>query len=135
MQREVIWSDKGPKSIAPYSHAVKVGSLVFTSGLTAMAPGSSDILPEHRNNVEGQTRQTLENLKAVLEEAGSSFEHVIKVNIYLTNMDDYAQMNAVYREYFPHEPERCPARMCFQVPRLAREDLLIEIDMVALIPE
>jgi 2-iminobutanoate/2-iminopropanoate deaminase len=65
MQREVIWSDKGPKSIAPYSHAVKVGSLVFTSGLTAMAPGSSDILPEHQNNVEGQTRQTLENLKAV----------------------------------------------------------------------
>jgi 2-iminobutanoate/2-iminopropanoate deaminase len=117
-----------PEPGALYSPAIVAGNLVFTAGNVGWVPETREIPA----GIEAQTAQTLENLKSVLEAAGTSLEHVVKVNIFLTNMDDFAAMNQVYRGYFPENP---PARTTVGVAALALPDLLIEIEMVALLPD
>ena len=113
---------------ALYSPAVVVGSLVFTAGNVGWVPETREIPA----GIEAQTAQTLENLKSVLEAAGTTLSHVVKVSVFLTDMDDFAAMNQVYRRYFPENP---PARTTVGVAALAHPDLLIEIEMIALVPD
>lgn len=111
----------------PLSMAMIVGNLVFTSGLVGWDLETRETSP----SIESQTTQTLENLKAVLEAAGTSLEYVVKTYVYLADIQDFDAMNQVYRRYFPTNP---PARTTVGV-KLAREDLLVEMEMVALLPE
>ena len=111
------------------SPAIVAGNLVFTSGHVGWVPETR----EAPVSIEAQTAQALENLKSVLQAAGTSLEHVIKVNIYLTNIaEDFAPMNQVFRRYFADNP---PARTTVGVAALARPDLLIEIEVVALLTD
>ena len=111
------------------SPAIIAGNFVFTSGHVGWVPETH----EAPAGIEAQTAQALENLKSVLQAAGTSLEHVVKVNIFLTNIaDDFAAMNQVFRRYFPKNP---PARTTVGVAALARPDLLVEIEMVALLPD
>ncbi len=111
------------------SPAIVIGNLVFTAGHAGFVPGTR----EAPAGIEAQTVQTLENLKSVLEAAGTSLEHVVKVNIFLTNIaDDFAAMNQAYRRYFPDNP---PARTTVGIAALSHPELLVEIDMVAVLPD
>lgn len=103
---------------APYAKAVKANGFLFVSGNVAVADGT----------IEGQTRQVLENLKETVESLSSSFEDVVKVSVYLTDMGNFSAMNEVYKEFFAPEP---PTRTTVGVKELAREDFLIEIDLMA----
>jgi 2-iminobutanoate/2-iminopropanoate deaminase len=118
-------SDRTGTFISP---AMMGGNLVFTSGHVGWDPETREAPP----TIEAQTAQTIENLKAVLEASGSSLTDVVKVNVYLVNIDDFDAMNQVYRRYFG---DNAPARTTVGVAALARSDLLIEIDMVGLLPE
>lgn len=111
----------------PISSAIVAGNLVFTSGHVGWVPETR----EAPADIEAQTAQTLENLKAVLEAAGTSLARVVKVTVFLTNIDDFGAVNQVYRRYFPSNP---PARTTVGVAALTRPDLLIEIEMIALLP-
>ena len=122
--RETVNTDRAPAAIGPYSQAVGIGGLVFTSGQIPLLPDGSLIEGE----VEAQTRQVLANLRAVLEAAGSSMEQVLKCTVFLADMNDFAAVNAVYAEAFPSDP---PARSAVEVARLPR-DVRIEIEAVAL---
>ena len=126
MRREIIATSEAPKAIGPYSQAVKAGGLVFTSGQIALDPETGAIAGL---DIQTQTRRVLNNLKAVLESAGSSMGLVVKTTVYLKNMGDFAAMNSVYGEYFPGEP---PARSTVEVARLPK-DVLVEIEAVALV--
>ena len=133
-KKEVIYNLKKaclPIAPANFSHAVKAGPFVFTAGHTAFMPGTSELDKKAIGNAGLQTRQTLEVLKGILEDAGSSLEEVLVTKVYLTNIKDYYEMNKVYSEYFPKR-EEAPARMCMEINALAKPELLIEIDMIAL---
>ena len=133
-KKEVIYNLKKaclPPQNANFSHAVKAGPFVFTAGHTAFMPGTSELDKKAIDNVGLQTRQTLEVLKGILEDAGSSLEDVLSAKVYLTDIKDYYEMNKVYSEYFPKR-EEAPARMCMEVSALASPELLIEIEMIAL---
>lgn len=133
-KKEVIYNLKKaclPIEPANFSHAVKAGPFVFTSGHTAFMPGTSEIDKKAHGNVGLQTHQTLEVLKGILEDAGSSLEDVLLTKIYLTDINGYYEMNKVYSEYFPKR-EEAPARMCMEISALAKPELLVEIEMIAL---
>jgi 2-iminobutanoate/2-iminopropanoate deaminase len=110
---------------APYAKAVKANGFLFVSGNVAINPKTGTV-PE--GGIAAQTRQTLENLKALVENLGSSFQDVVKVNIYLVNVKDFPEMNEVYKEFFGDEP---PTRTTVGIHELARRDFLIEIDLMA----
>ncbi len=133
-KKEVIYNlEKACLPIAPanFSHAVKAGPFVFTAGHTAFMPGTSELDKKAIGNAGLQTRQTLEVLKGILEDAGSSLEEVLVTKVYLTDIKDYYEMNKVYSEYFPKR-EEAPARMCMEINALAKPELLVEIEMIAL---
>jgi 2-iminobutanoate/2-iminopropanoate deaminase len=121
---EVISTPNAPSAIGPYSQAIKVNGMIYTSGQIAL--NKDGILIE--GDVETQTRQVLENLKEVLKEGGSSFERVIKSTIYLSNMDDFGVVNSVYGEYFT---THLPARSTVAVKTLPK-NVDVEIDLIAL---
>ncbi len=121
MSRNAI-NPKGMSAAGPYSHAVKTGNLVFLAGKTG-----TDADNKLADGIAGQTRQTFANLKTVLEACGLTFDHVVKCNVYLTNMGDFAAMNAVYAEHFA-KPE--PARTTVAVAALPG-GAMVEIEMVA----
>ena len=123
--REIISTEKGPKAIGPYSQAIKANGFVFISGQTAFDPATGKSI---EGDTAKQTVRTLENLKAILEAAGSSFDRVVKVSVFLKDMDDFSAMNEVYARYFPANP---PARSTVEVARLPR-DFRVEIDLIAL---
>jgi 2-iminobutanoate/2-iminopropanoate deaminase len=127
MAKRCIFSPNGAPAAGPYSHAVAVGNLLFVSG---QGPFGRDGSGPIRGTIEEETRLTLENLKAVLEDAGSSLAHVVKVTAYLKDMNHFAAFNAVYREYFREE---FPARTCIQAARLP-VDIQVEIEAIAVIP-
>ena len=118
-----ISTTNAPGAIGPYSQGVETGGLVFVSGQIPVSPKDGTI-PE---GIKAQTEQSLENVKAVLEEAGSGLGHVLKTTVFLKNMDDFADMNEVYAKYFsmPY-----PARAAVQVAKLPK-DVLVEIEAVA----
>lgn len=127
MEKTCITAKNAPPAAGPYSHAVAAGNLLFLSGQGAMAPDGSGI---QRGTIESETRQTLENIKAVLEDAGSSLAQVLKMTVYLKDMENFAAMNAIYKEYFPENP---PARTCIQAGRLPL-DFQVEMDAIAILP-
>ncbi len=120
---EKIHTNNAPDAIGPYSQAVKVGDLVFTSGQIAIVPESSQV---EADTIESQTEQVCSNLKAVLEAAGSSLQAAIKTTCYLADMADFAAFNEVYGKYFTGKP----ARSCVAVKQLPK-NVLVEIDVVA----
>ena len=122
MQRRAV----NPKPGALFSPAIVAGNLIFTSGHVGSVPETGEVPA----GIAAQTAQTMENLKSVLEAAGTSLDNVVKVNVYLTDIDDFPAMNEVYRHYFPEDP---PARTTVGITALARPDLLIEIEMVAVV--
>ena len=124
MKRKTIVSDLAPKAIGPYSQAVKAGGWVYCSGQIALDAKTGELLA---GGVAEQTRKCLENLKAVLEAAGASFCDVVKTTVYLKDMAAFAEMNAVYAEYFKDSP---PARAAIQAAALPK-GAAVEIDAVA----
>jgi 2-iminobutanoate/2-iminopropanoate deaminase len=110
--KTIIHTDHAPKAIGPYSQGVCVNGLVVTSGQLPVDPATGKI---ESDTIEGQTRQSLENVKAILEEGELSMENVIKTTVFLSDINDFATMNQVYAEYFPND---CPARSCFEVGAL-----------------
>ena len=123
MSKVIIFTEKAPAAIGPYSQGNKIGQLIFTSGQLPLNPETGELYDE----IKRATKQSLENLKAVIEAGGSSLDKVVKVVIFLKDMDDFAQVNEVYSEYFK---ENSPARSCVQVAKLPK-DALIEIEAIA----
>jgi 2-iminobutanoate/2-iminopropanoate deaminase len=127
MERVVVSTNKAPGAIGPYSQGIKVsGGLVFTAGQVGLVPATGEIVAA---DIESQTRQVLENLKAILETAGSSLTHVVKTTVYLKDLGDFAAMNAVYGTFFKDAP---PARTTVEISRLPR-DARVEIDAIAVL--
>ncbi len=122
--KKIIETDRAPKAIGPYSQAVAVDDYVFTAGQIAIVPKTNTLV---QGNVTAQTRQVLENLKAVIEAAGATIASVVKTTVYLTKSEDFAVMNDVYAEYFNNEP---PARSTVFVTALPK-GALVEIDIIA----
>lgn len=128
MRREIVSTDKAPGAIGPYSQAVKTDTMVFVSGQLALEPGSGNLISE---DIEKETRQALTNLKEILIEAGSSLDRVVKTTLYISNMDDFPRINAVYGEFFADNP---PARACVEVSCLPK-NANVEVEAVALLYE
>lgn len=123
-QKEIV-TTKAPAAIGPYSQAVEIGNLVFVSGQIPFNPASGKL--EH-SDIKGQARQSLENVKAIVEAAGLTLANVVKVNVSLTDMNAFADVNAIYAEYFTGEIK--PARAVVQVAALPKQ-VLIEIEAIA----
>jgi 2-iminobutanoate/2-iminopropanoate deaminase len=126
-EKKIVVTDKAPKAIGPYSAGVSTGHLVFTAGQLGMDPETGDLV---EGGIQAQTRQALNNLKAVLEAAGSSLELVIKTTVFLKDINAFGQMNEVYGTFFT---ENFPARSAFQVAALPK-GADVEIEAVALLP-
>jgi len=122
---KVIKTDKAPAAIGPYSQGIDTGELIFTSGQIPVNPSTGEVV---HGGIEEQTVQVLENLKNVLEAAGSSISRVIKTTVFIKDMNNFSAVNEVYKKYFT---EPYPARSCVEVARLPK-DVLIEIEAVAL---
>lgn len=125
MKPEVIVSDKAPKAVGAYAQAVRANGFVFLSGQIPLDPATGELI---QGDVGTQTRRVLDNLKAVLEGAGTSLSKVVKATIYLIDMNDFAVVNQTYAEYFP---DAKPARATIAVAGLPRGSK-VEIDMIAL---
>ena len=121
--KNVISTDKAPAAIGPYSQAVEVNGLVFTSGQIAINPASGNV---EAATIEAQTEQVCTNLKNVLEASGSSLEKAVKTVCFLKDMNDFAAFNAVYGKYFTEKP----ARSCVAVKQLPK-DVLVEVEVIA----
>jgi len=121
--RKVIHTERAPKAVGPYSQAISTGNLLFTAGQIAIDPRTGKLV---EGGIKEQTRQVMENLKAILTEARTGFTNVVKTTVFLQDMKTFADFNQVYGEYFPSEP---PARSTFQVGALPLE-ALVEIEMI-----
>jgi len=121
--KKIISTDKAPAAIGPYCQAVQFGNLLFVSGQIAINPQSGKVVA---GEIEGQTRQVLENLKAIIEQAGMTLQNVLKCSCFLNNMEDFARFNSVYDSYFA---ESLPARETVEVARLPK-DVLVEISAI-----
>lgn len=123
MDKKTIQTDKAPKAIGPYSQGMSIGGLVFTSGQIPLNPVDGSV----PGDIEGQARQALDNLGAVLKGAGADYKDVIKTMVFIKNMSDFAKINEIYAEYFT---EPYPARSCVEVAALPR-GVMIEIEAIA----
>ena len=126
MSVEVISTNNAPKAIGPYSQGIKTQNMVFTSRQIPIDPATGELVG---GGIENQARQVLENLKAVLIEAGVGLESVIKTTVFIKDMNEFALINKIYGEYFK---EPYPARSCVEVARLPK-DVSIEIEAVAVL--
>jgi len=124
--RDVVATSGAPKAIGPYSQAIKANGLVFCSGQVALDPSTNTVID---GDVVAQTNRVIQNLTAVLKEAGSSLDKVVKTTVFLKSMNDFAAMNETYAKYFSSNP---PARSTVEVARLPK-DVLVEIDVIALL--
>lgn len=120
---EKVYTTNAPEAIGPYSQAMKVGNLVFTSGQIAINPSTGNV---EAVTIEEQTTQVMKNLGAVLEAAGASFEKAVKTTCFLKNMSDFAAFNAIYGEYFTSKP----ARSCVAAAELPK-GVLVEVEVIA----
>lgn len=125
--KQVISTEKAPSAIGPYSQAIQVGKMIYTSGQLPVDPATGSF-PE--GGIKEQTRQSLLNVKAILEEAGASMENVVKTTVFLADMSDFADMNAVYAEFFS---QPYPARSAVAVKTLPK-GASVEIEVVAIMP-
>jgi len=123
-EKKVIIAPKAPKALGPYSAAIKVENFIYCSGQTGLNPATNELA---EGGVEAQTHQVLNNLKNVLEAAGTDLAHVVKTTVFLKDMADFQKMNAIYGEYFT---EDYPARSTIQVAALPKNGL-VEIELVA----
>lgn len=123
--KEIVSTERGPKALGPYSQAVKASGFIFTAGQGALDPATGKLV---EGDTATQTVRVLENLKAIVEAAGSSLDRAVKANVYLKDMNDFAAMNEVYSRYFPQNP---PARTTIQAARLPL-DIRVEIDLIVL---
>ncbi len=126
MTRSIIATDLAPAAIGPYSQGVRVGNLIFTAGQIPIDPVTQQLVP---GGIAEQTKRALENLKAILEEAGSSLDRVVKATVFLKDLNDFTAMNAVYASYLEGDGE-APARTTVEVARLPR-NVLVEIELIA----
>ncbi|MGB7539489.1 MAG: Rid family detoxifying hydrolase [Anaerolineales bacterium] len=126
-EREIIASDHTPKAIGPYSPAVRSGGFVFTSGQLGMDPATGDLVA---GGIAAETRQALLHCTRLLEAAGGTLQDVLKTTVFLRSMDDFSRMNAVYAEFFAHDP---PARTTIQAAALPK-GAAVEIECIARIP-
>ena len=124
--RTIISTDKAPGAIGPYSQAVKTEAMVFVSGQLALDPASGNIVT---GGIKAETRQAMQNLKRILEAAGSNLENVVKTTLFIKDMNDFPMINEVYGEFFQYDP---PARACVEVARLPK-DANVEIEAVGLL--
>jgi 2-iminobutanoate/2-iminopropanoate deaminase len=122
--RDVVLTDRGPKPIGPYSQAVRVNGFLYVSGQIALDPKTGEMTT---GDIAQQTERTMENVKGIVEAAGSKMPHVIKTTVFLKNMSDFSAMNEVYAHYFSAAP---PARSTVEVARLPK-DALVEIEVIA----
>ena len=122
--RNVIATDRAPKPVGPYSQAVIEGDFIFVAGQGPINPGTGSL---ELGDARSETKRVFENLKAILQAAGSSLDDVVKCNVYLRDINDFAAMNEVYATYFPAP---APARATIQAARLPR-DVKVEIDLIA----
>jgi 2-iminobutanoate/2-iminopropanoate deaminase len=124
MAKEVIATKNAPGAIGPYSQAIKVNGFVFASGQLGLVPATGEFA---EGGIEEQTRQSLTNVKSVLEATGSGLEKVVKTTVFLKDIKDFAAMNKVYSEFFKTD---CPARSAVQIAALPK-DGLVEIEVIA----
>jgi 2-iminobutanoate/2-iminopropanoate deaminase len=127
MSKTVVSTSSAPKAVGPYSQGIRCGNLVFTAGQAALAHSTQQLIS---GGIAEQTRRTIENLKAVLEAAGTTLDRVVKANVYLKDMNDFAAMNAVYAEYLAPQGVIAPARTTIEAARLPK-DALVEIELIA----
>jgi len=122
--KQIIATEKAPAAIGPYSQAVKVGNLLFTSGMIPIDPATNTLV---EGGIEVQAERALENVKALLEASGTSLDKVVKTVVFIKDMNDFAKVNEIYAKYFT---ENFPARSCVEVARLPK-DVLIEMEAIA----
>jgi 2-iminobutanoate/2-iminopropanoate deaminase len=124
--RDIVLTDRGPKPIGPYSQAVRVNGFLFVSGQVALDPKTGEMTA---GDISQQSERVLENVKGIVEAAGSKLAHVVKTTVFLKNMNDFAAMNEVYARFFTAAP---PARSTVEVARLPK-DALVEIEVIAVL--
>lgn len=124
MDKKFITTSKAPAAIGPYSQAIRIGDFLYTSGQISLAPETMEMIT---GSIEIETEKVLQNIKAILEADGLSLNHVIKTTVYLTDLNDFAQMNQIYEKFFV---ETKPARACVQVAALPK-GAKVEIDAIA----
>lgn len=124
MMKQIIHTDLAPKAVGPYSQAVMTKDMIYTSGQIPINPAEGKIVAE---TIEAQTEQVMNNLKAVLAEAGVGMDRIVKTTCYLADIADFAAFNGVYAQYFPENP---PARSCFQVAALPM-GAKVEVEVIA----
>lgn len=124
--KKIIFTDKAPAPIGPYNQAVLMGNTLYTSGQIALDPSTMELVLD---DIETETKQVMENMKAVLEAADMTFEHVVKTTIFIMNMGDFAKINTVYGSYF--DEATAPARETVQVACLPK-NVSVEISMIAI---
>ena len=123
MSKKVIATEKAPGAIGPYSQAMRIGNMIFTSGQIPLNPATGEMVTE----IAAATKQSLENVKAILEVEGATMDNVIKSTVFLSDMNNFVAMNEVYATYFPQNP---PARSAVEVARLPK-DAVVEIEVIA----
>lgn len=128
MNKECIETPSAPPAMGPYTHVVAAGNLLFISGQVPLSPNGGGLV---RGEFDAEARQVLSNLKAVVEDAGSSLENVVKVTVFLADIDNFPAFNKVYGEFFQSD---CPARSCVEVARLPA-DVQVEVEAIALRPQ
>jgi 2-iminobutanoate/2-iminopropanoate deaminase len=124
--KKVIHTEKAPKAVGPYSQAISSGNLLFTAGQVAIDPRTGKLV---EGGIKEQTRQVMENLKAILAEARTDFSKAVKTTVFLQDIKNFVEFNQIYGEYFPSEP---PARSTFQVGALPL-GAMVEIEMIVLL--
>ena len=124
MKKKAVFTENAPKAIGPYSQGINVDGWIFLSGQIPIDPSTNEL---RLGTIEEQAELVLNNSRQVLEAAGASLENVVKVTVFIADMDDFAKINTVYSQFFPSTP---PARSVVQVARLPK-DVGIEVDMVA----
>jgi 2-iminobutanoate/2-iminopropanoate deaminase len=127
MSKAAIQTNQAPAAIGPYSQGIRAGNLVFTAGQIALDPATGMVVAP---GIAEQTTRVMENLKAILEAAGSSLAQVVKATVFLKDFNDFAAMNAVYGAYLAPEGVAAPARSTVEVSRLPK-DVLVEIELIA----
>ena len=123
--KTVIQTPKAPAAIGPYSQAIAVGDMIYTSGMIPIIPETGEL---ETGDVRAQAKQAIGNLIALLNEAGSDAEHVVKTTVFIKDMNDFAAVNEVYATFFEKD---CPTRSCVEVARLPK-DVKIEIEAIAI---